>query len=89
MVDPKRLIESMELCMGAERDCHKCMYCETENDCRDSMIYDAVELLKEQEPAKVVDGRPRCRFECGNCGTEFAFVYNYCPSCGKAVKWDD
>ena len=49
MVDPKRLIKSMELCMGAERDCHKCMYCETENDCRDSMIYDAVELLKEQE----------------------------------------
>lgn len=50
MVDPKRLIESMELCMGTERDCHKCMYCETENDCRGSMIYDAVELLKEQEP---------------------------------------
>ena len=49
----------------------------------------ALELLKEQEPAKVVDGRPRCRFECGNCGTEFAFVYNYCPSCGRKVKWDE
>lgn len=49
---------------------------------------DAAELLKEQEPAKVMDGRPRCRFECGNCGTEFVFVYNYCPSCGRKVKWD-
>lgn len=53
-----------------------------------SCIQEALELLKEQEPAKVVDGRPRCRFECGNCGTEFAFVYNYCPSCGRKVDWD-
>ena len=50
--------------------------------------HDALVLLEEQEPAKVVDGRPRCRFECGNCGTEFAFVYNYCPSCGRKVDWN-
>lgn len=99
MVDPKRLIESMELCMGAERDCHKCMYCEMENDCRDSMIYDAVELLKEHGPVKPsvdVD-----TYVCPNCGHRlevhgmlgdivvFDERYNFCPACGQAVKWDD
>ena len=46
MVDPKRLIESMELCRGEDRDCQQCMYWETENDCRDSMIHDAVDVIK-------------------------------------------
>lgn len=46
MVDPKRLIESMKLCRGEERDCQKCVYWETENDCRDSMIHDAVDVIK-------------------------------------------
>lgn len=46
MVDPKRLIESMKLCRGEERDCQKCVYWETENDCRDSMIYDAADVIK-------------------------------------------
>ena len=46
MVDPKRLIESMELCRGEDRDCQKCVYWETENDCRDSMIHDAADVIK-------------------------------------------
>lgn len=46
MVDQKRLIESMELCRGEERDCQRCMYWETENDCRDSMIHDAADVIK-------------------------------------------
>lgn len=94
MVDPKRLIKSMELCIGAERDCHKCMYCETENDCRDSMIYDAVELLKEQEPIpcgeKIKAGDIMLDFyECGYCKNAIRKPWKYCPFCGKAVKWDD
>lgn len=58
----------------------------------------AIELLKEQEaiePYLDVD-----EWKCGNCGHDleqemldgnvlFHEQYNYCPNCGKAVKWDD
>ena len=56
-------------------------------------------LLKEQEaiePHLDVD-----EWKCGNCGHDlehqemlgdnvlFHEQYNYCPNCGKAVKWDE
>lgn len=58
----------------------------------------ALELLKVQEPVKpVVDVDT---WKCGNCGHTlehqellgdnvlFHEQYNYCPNCGKPVKWD-
>lgn len=90
MVDIKRLIESMKLCMGAERDCHKCMYFETENDCRDSMIYDAVELVKEKEPkSAIIEGSDVAHVgRCPSCHVILTpFRANYCYCCGEAVKW--
>lgn len=62
------------------------------------LIADALELLKAQEPVKpVVDIDT---WKCGNCGHAlehqqllgdnvlFHEQYNYCPECGRAVKWD-
>lgn len=58
-----------------------------------------LELLKEQEPVKPsvdVD-----TYVCPNCGHRlehqgmlgdnviFEERYNFCPACGKAVKWDE
>ena len=62
-------------------------------------VRDALELLKEQEPVEPsvdVD-----TYVCPNCGHRlehqgklgdnviFDERYNFCPACGKAVKWDE
>lgn len=51
------------------------------------MLFDALELLKEQEQEPIHDSYHHV-FKCGNClevikGTHF----NYCPNCGKKMKW--
>jgi predicted RNA-binding Zn-ribbon protein involved in translation (DUF1610 family) len=64
------------------------------------MYFDgAIHLLKDQEPVKPsvdVD-----TYVCPNCGHRlevqgklgdnviFDERYNFCPACGKAVKWDE
>lgn len=50
-----------------------------------------VELLKEQEKAKVVFGR--CKdgsfaTECGNCGMYLDKAYSICPKCNKELDWN-
>lgn len=58
----------------------------------------AIEALKAQEPVKpVVDIDT---WKCGNCGHTLEHQqllgdnvllheqYNYCPECGRAVKWE-
>jgi hypothetical protein len=54
---------------------------------------DALKLLKEQETTFEKDGHHiRCT-SCGNywCDTDREgdlFPHNYCPYCGRAVKWE-
>ena len=88
MTDREKVMTGLECLITNSVDCSTCPYA-VDGFCPELVAKDAMELLKEQEPAKVVDGRPRCRFACGNCGAEFAFVYNYCPSCGRKVDWDE
>ena len=59
----------------------------------------ALALLREQEPVEPVLDIDT--WKCRNCGHDlehqemlgdnvlFHEQYNYCPNCGKAVKWDD
>lgn len=50
-----------------------------------------LELLKEQEPVKPVNIRWEMGINGGNCPKCMNWVqrtYNYCPFCGKAVKWE-
>lgn len=59
----------------------------------------AEELLKEQEPADPIEmiddfypiGDPlrTIGWRCGRCGARIDGYENYCPECGKAVKWDE
>lgn len=61
--------------------------------------HDALVLLKEQEPVEpnvIID-----TLVCGNCGTRLerqsmvgdnilvAERFEYCPRCGRKVKWND
>lgn len=47
--------------------------------------------LKEQEPVKPrrIDGIRNHFIKCGNCNVDLMRGMRFCPSCGKAVKWDD
>lgn len=51
------------------------------------------ELLKEQEPTRVesVDYGTDMfkRYRCPKCKVFFDHNHNYCPNCGKKVKWDE
>jgi hypothetical protein len=57
--------------------------------CISALASDALVLLKAQEPVK-----PTWRWDyayCGECGFRLHWMVeknNYCPNCGRAVKWD-
>ena len=76
-----------------------CPYWENNDNCMLELLNDALSLLKAQEPIK-----PKVNIDtwvCGNCGTRIerqsligpnavlAETFNFCPECGKAVKWDE
>jgi rubrerythrin len=58
----------------------------------------AIEALEKQEsfePVEMIDdfypiGDPlrTIGWRCGKCGERIAGYDNYCPNCGKAVKWE-
>ena len=56
-------------------------------------IDEVAELLKEQEPTRVESvgyGTDMFkRYRCQTCKAFFDHKYNYCPNCGRKVKWDD
>ncbi len=57
-----------------------------------SVILDALELLKEQEPVKPVKEQIFSSIfglVCGACNFPLlSDSYMYCPRCGKKVKWE-
>lgn len=82
----------------------ECPYREDKAWCVHGLAHDAkmliAELLKAQEavkPKKVKryidfddEGQPYTpeTYDCGACGNELPWKANYCPACGKAVKWE-
>ena len=74
-----------------------CPYYENNDNCMIELLNDALALLKEQEaiePVEMTDdfypiGDPlrTTGWKCGKCGERIACHDNYCPNCGKAVKW--
>lgn len=95
------LVGAIANCIGPE-NCQKCEYRDirTKTRCKTMLLRDALELLKEQEePVKpVFVGNDE--WQCPECETavgwkELDYIgieetkYNYCPGCGRKVKWDD
>jgi ribosomal protein S27AE len=104
MPDREKVIKGLECCSTnrlRREDCEaiNCAYLDLEgNGCIHQLIRDALALLNAQEPVKpVVDVDT---WTCGNCGHTlehqqllddnvlFHEQYNYCPECGRAVKWE-
>ena len=90
MADIEKVISDLEQQIRwiEEIECHKFPgWLNTTNAMRD-----ALELLKEQEPAEPVmkKGRLFTAPTCRKCGYFFqtGTKPNYCQECGKAVKWE-
>lgn len=102
MPDRDKVIKGLEYhsegnCFKSEDDETGCPYWK-DSFCSQHLCSDALALLKAQEPVEpVVDIDT---LKCGNCGHTlehqellgdnvlFHEQYNYCPGCGKPVKWD-
>lgn len=102
MTDREKVIKGLE--------CHLSRKCETgsyskdicpyweDDNCSNSVMNDALKLLKEQEPKSVLSER-ECEtlpnhYErkgfCPKCHQVVEWYLNraYCGFCGQAVKWD-
>lgn len=82
------------------RDCENCQY--DNASCFLDITADALALLKEQEPVKPTVSVDT--WICSKCGHTLESqeliddkenpqvlvheMYDYCPQCGRAVKWD-
>lgn len=85
-IDKEKVMTWLEIC-GKNNDCSGCCpYSENGfgeyGRCRESLMEDAYDLLKEQEP---VEPFHRC------INSEFSLVedshFDYCPYCGKPITW--
>lgn len=55
-----------------------------------SLMADALSMLKEQdavEPRKI-DGKRNHFIKCGNCNYDLVTGFQFCPHCGREVKWE-
>ena len=109
MPDREKVIRGLECCFVDE--CRKCpyvdgIYCKATPrvgkaniEVRTGLVYEAIELLKAQEPVKPIFAG-QDDWICGNCGETVGWEqlsnygldkvkHKYCPECGKAVKWND
>lgn len=96
MIDREKIIKGIhQHCEGSMFDrCGECPYYEIDHEpfaCRDMLLNDLNELLKEREAVKPVNVRWEMGINGGNCPKCMNWVqrtYSYCPFCGQAVKWE-
>lgn len=92
-IDKEKVIKGLQIereCVSrnCDRDCGKCDLVQ-DRDWLLSVYDDALALLKEQEPVKPkYTPKSLYSWECGVCTEPFDRIANYCPKCGKAVKWE-
>lgn len=55
-----------------------------------SSVIELLAVLKEQEAVKPkkIDGKRNHFIKCGNCNYDLVTGFQFCPHCGKAVKWE-
>ena len=92
-----KIISAWEHCVGDEGDCDDCPYNNDFNGCMLILKKDTIDLLKEQEIVPYVDideaKCPDCKVKLTRqelLGEDVLFegFYDFCPHCGKRVKWN-
>lgn len=100
MADKEKVIRGLECCIG-EWTVPECENCPYEGTCErlDGLFKDALALLKAQEPEECENVNKSRIFCCSVCEYEVSDIFideqrfeypsiNFCPNCGKRVKWD-
>lgn len=85
----EKVVQGLELCLKGLSDL--CPYKDSDapGGCRDELMYDVMMLLKAQEPVE-----PKWQkgyAYCGQCGYKLHWIVdlnNFCPNCGRPVKWE-
>ena len=88
MSDREKIVRAVETCFDSWIDKHRNMGLDL--DIVTQLKQDALELLKEQEPVEPVRFQPgtgNTMLKCGACLEDIKGVYNYCPWCGRRLKW--
>lgn len=94
MIDMEKVIKGLQNCFATancdgcpyEIECRKISFKTSENHC--PILDDVLDLLKEHEPVKPKYTPKSIYFwECGVCAEPFDRIANYCPKCGRPVKW--
>lgn len=101
MDDREKAIKGLECC-GETMNCNECPYDSEMGGYFRNLKADALKLLKEQEPIKPTVSVDT--WICSKCGHTLESqeliddkenpqvliheLYNYCPNCGRKVKWD-
>ena len=96
MADMGKVLNGLERCSKHDGvECPKCPY--FNGECTDDLMADALELLKEQEIVPYIDideaKCPDCKVKLTRqelLGEDVLFedFYDYCPHCGRKVKWE-
>ena len=97
MVEVEKVIRGLECCEHPyAKKCATCPYNSYTPDsmeCTGYLCKDILALLKEQEPVKPRWTHPTVDKKvmmCGSCGIAIPLGKpNYCPWCGRKVKWND
>ena len=98
MIDREKVIRGLECCMASWMCSDDCPYQKDPGNNCCQMFSDALELLKEQEPAEpMVEQyalpitRTSVRFikkyYCGICKEGITGNNVYCHKCGRKVRW--
>ena len=95
MIDREKVVNALKRCVnGCDSECpYEYDGAVTLEYCRNDLMHDALELLKTQETTLEKDGH---HIRCLNCGEYWCdndkegnpFPINFCPNCGKRVKWE-
>lgn len=90
MPERDKVCDSLYCCIWGMGLCDCCSYKNSDgpSGCQGVLMEDALTLLKAQEPVE-----PKWRkgyAYCGQCGYKLHWIVdlnNFCPNCGRAVKW--
>ena len=88
MTDYDKVVKGIEYHLNGRPTCQGCVYLDVW-PCLDAILKDVLALLKEQEviPHQNYANLDMWWCECGWC-LGMRETFNYCPNCGKAVKWE-
>ena len=103
--DVRKGLECCQVSMSDEDPFSKCEECPYNDisvcvqECRSRLSKDALEVIKGQEPLPPIIRHEVTHYErfdmhqnmayCAVCGCMFLNPVNYCPKCGRPVKWND